>query len=37
MDTVVLPIIVLTVAPDELKNTYLAILGISGLLMAAAV
>ena len=37
MDTVVLPVIVLTVAPDDLKNTYLAILGISGLLMAAAV
>ena len=37
MDTVVLPVIVLTVAPDEFKNTYLAILGISGLLMAAMV
>ena len=37
MDTVVLPVIVLTVAPDEFKNTYLALLGISGLLMAAAV
>ena len=37
MDTVVLPVIVLTVAPDEFKNTYLAILGISGLLMAALV
>ena len=37
MDTVVLPIIVLTVAPDDFKNTYLAILGISGLLMAAVV
>lgn len=37
MDTVVLPVIVLTVAPEESKNTYLAILGISGLLMAAAV
>ena len=35
MDTVVLPVIVLTVAPDEFKNTYLAILGISGLVMAA--
>ena len=37
MDTVVLPVFVLTVAPDELKNTYLAILGISGLVMAAFV
>jgi len=37
MDTVVLPVIVLTVAPDEFKNTYLAILGISGLVMAALV
>lgn len=37
MDTVVLPVIVLTVAPEEFKNTYLAILGISGLIMAAMV
>ena len=37
MDTVILPVIVLTVAPEEFKNTYLEILGISGLLMAAAV
>ena len=37
MDTVVLPVIVLTVAPDEFKNTYLAILCISGLIMAAMV
>ena len=37
MDTIVLPIIVLTVAPEGLKNTYLAVLGISGLLMAALV
>ena len=37
MDTVILPVIVLTVAPEEFKNTYLAVLGISGLLMAAAV
>ena len=37
MDTVVLPVIVLTVAPDEFKNTYLAILGLSGLVMAAMV
>jgi len=37
MDTVVLPVFVLTVAPDDLKNTYLAILGSSGLVMAALV
>ena len=37
MDTVILPVIVLTVAPEDLKNTYLAVLGISGLLMAALV
>ena len=37
MDTVILPVIVLTVAPEEFKNTYLAVLGISGLLMAALV
>jgi len=37
MDTVVLPVIVLTVAPEGFKNTYLAVLGISGLLMAATV
>jgi MFS family permease len=37
MDTVVLPVIVLSVAPEEYKNTYLAVLGISGLLMAAMV
>ena len=37
MDTVILPVIVLTLAPEELKNTYLAVLGISGLLMAALV
>ncbi|MCH8988577.1 MAG: MFS transporter [Chloroflexi bacterium] len=37
MDTVILPVIVLTVAPEELKNTYLAVLGFSGLLMAALV
>ena len=37
MDTIVLPIIVLTVAPEGLKNTYLAILGISGLVMAGLV
>ncbi|MDA1127650.1 MAG: MFS transporter [Chloroflexi bacterium] len=37
MDTVILPVIVLTLAPEELKNTYLAVLGISGLIMAALV
>ena len=37
IDTVVLPVIVLTVAPEGFKNTYLAVLGISGLLMAAMV
>ena len=37
MDTVILPVIVLTVAPEELKNTYLAVLGISGLVMAGLV
>ena len=34
MDTVVLPVIVLTLVPEEFKNTYLAVLGISGLVMA---
>ncbi|MDA0264031.1 MAG: MFS transporter [Chloroflexi bacterium] len=37
MDTVILPVIVLTVAPEEFKNTYLAVLGISGMVMAAMV
>ena len=37
MDTVILPVIILTAAPEEFKNTYLAVLGISGLLMAALV
>ena len=37
MDTVILPVIVLTVAPEDLKNTYLAVLGISGLVMAGLV
>ncbi len=35
MDTVVLPVIVLTIAPESLKNTYLAALGVSGLIIAA--
>ena len=37
MDTIVLPVIVLTLAPEGLKNTYLAILGIGGLVMAALI
>ena len=37
MDTVILPVFVLTIAPEGLKNTYLAILGVSGLAMAAFV
>lgn len=37
MDTVILPVIVLSISPEGLKNTYLAVLGISGLAMAALV
>lgn len=37
MDTVILPVFVLTISPEGLKNTYLAILGLSGLAMAALV
>ena len=37
MDTVVLPILVLEVAPDVAKNTLLGILGLAGLLAAALV
>ncbi len=37
MDTAVLPVIVLSLAPEGLKNTYLAMLGMGGLLMAAVV
>ena len=37
MDTAVLPVIVLGVAPESLKNTYLALLGMGGLLVAAVV
>ena len=37
MDAIILPVLVLTVAPEGLKNTYLAVLGFSGLLVAAAV
>ena len=35
MDTAVLPVIVLSLAPESLKNTYLAMLGLGGLLVAA--
>ena len=35
MDAVVLPVIVLTLAPEHLKNSYLAALGITGLVIAA--
>ena len=37
MDTAVLPVIVLSLAPDHLKNSYLAMLGMGGLLVAAIV
>ena len=37
MDTAVLPVIVLSLAPENLKNTYLAFLGMGGLLVAAVV
>lgn len=37
MDTAVLPVIVLSLAPESLKNTYVAILGMGGLLVAAIV
>ena len=37
MDTVILPVLVLGVAPENLKNTYLAVLGMSGLIMAGLV
>lgn len=37
MDTAVLPIIVLSLAPESLKNSYLAALGMGGLLVAALV
>ena len=37
MDTAVLPVIVLSLAPEGLKNTYLAVLGLGGLLIAAVV
>ena len=37
MDTAVLPTIVLSLAPEHLKNSYLAMLGMGGLLVAAVV
>lgn len=37
MDTAVLPVIVLSLAPEGLKNTYLAMLGMGGLMVAAVV
>ncbi len=37
MDTVILPVLVLEVSPEDLKNTYLAVLGFSGLLVAGMV
>ncbi len=37
MDTAVLPVIVLSLAPEDLKNTYLAMLGMGGLLVAAVI
>ena len=35
MDTVILPLLVLDVAPEQFKNSYLAILGFGGLVVAA--
>ena len=37
MDAVILPVLVLEVAPENLKNTYLAVLGLSGLIIAGMV
>lgn len=37
MDTVILPVLVLEVSPESLKNTYLAVLGFSGLMVAGLV
>ena len=37
LDTVLLPVLVLAVASEELKNTFLGVLGFSGLLVAALV
>jgi MFS family permease len=35
VDTVVLPVLILILAPEALKNTYLAVLGLSGFFVAA--
>jgi MFS family permease len=35
LDTVILPVLVLKIAPEALKNTYLGVLGFSGLAMTA--
>ena len=37
MDMIVLPVLVLVVAPEGLKNTYLGLLGFTGLIIAALV
>lgn len=37
MDTIILPVLVLEVTPEDLKNTYLGILGFSGLIVAGLV
>ena len=37
MDTVILPVLVLEVSPEALKNTYLAVLGFAGLIVAGSV
>ena len=37
MDVVILPLLVLEVSPEDLKNTYLGILGFSGLIVAGLV
>ena len=37
MDTIVLPTLVLTVAPEGAKNTFVGVLGLSGLIVAALV
>jgi Na+/melibiose symporter-like transporter len=37
MDIVILPVLVLGIAPEQFKNTYLAVLGFSGLVVGALV
>ncbi len=37
MDLVILPVLVLEVVPEDLKNTYLAVLGFCGLMAAGLV